>query len=170
MGIVNVTPDSFSDGGLSLAPEAAVAHGLALFEQGAGIVDAGGESPLLRTPSGGPHLASLGAVRPPGSVGNSSTTDLDLLQVVDLVVAGGVCRIALVGSLPCNPEGTADDLHRPDSELGELRAAAAAGSVFKDHRLVDHGGVIRRHELTDLEWELLTRSCHRSASPHWQAS
>ncbi|MFF4733121.1 dihydropteroate synthase [Streptomyces mirabilis] len=31
MGVVNVTPDSFSDGGLSFAPEAAVAHGLALF-------------------------------------------------------------------------------------------------------------------------------------------
>lgn len=29
------------------------------------------------------------------------------------------------------------------------------GSVFKDHRVVDHGGVIRRHELTDQEWELL---------------
>ena len=44
MGVVNVTPDSFSDGGLSFAPEAAVAHGLALLEQGADIVDVGGES------------------------------------------------------------------------------------------------------------------------------
>ncbi|MET9970031.1 dihydropteroate synthase [Streptomyces sp. NPDC006356] len=44
MGVVNVTPDSFSDGGLSFAPESAVAHGLALLEQGADIVDVGGES------------------------------------------------------------------------------------------------------------------------------
>ena len=44
MGVVNVTPDSFSDGGRSFAPEAAVAHGHALFEQGADIVDVGGES------------------------------------------------------------------------------------------------------------------------------
>ncbi|GHF14353.1 dihydropteroate synthase [Streptomyces spiralis] len=44
MGVVNVTPDSFSDGGRSFAPEAAVAHGLALLEQGADIVDVGGES------------------------------------------------------------------------------------------------------------------------------
>ncbi|MBO8190188.1 dihydropteroate synthase [Streptomyces oryzae] len=44
MGVVNVTPDSFSDGGLSFAPEAAVAHGLTLFAQGADIVDVGGES------------------------------------------------------------------------------------------------------------------------------
>ena len=44
MGVVNVTPDSFSDGGLSFAPEAAVAHGLALLAEGADIVDVGGES------------------------------------------------------------------------------------------------------------------------------
>ncbi|MFI2437532.1 dihydropteroate synthase [Streptomyces sp. NPDC018693] len=44
MGVVNVTPDSFSDGGLSFAADAAVAHGLALLAQGADIVDVGGES------------------------------------------------------------------------------------------------------------------------------
>jgi dihydropteroate synthase len=44
MGILNVTPDSFSDGGRFLDREAAVAHGLALAEAGADIVDVGGES------------------------------------------------------------------------------------------------------------------------------
>ncbi|MFF8970262.1 dihydropteroate synthase [Streptomyces sp. NPDC014995] len=44
MGVVNVTPDSFSDGGLSFAADAALTHGLALLEQGADIVDVGGES------------------------------------------------------------------------------------------------------------------------------
>lgn len=44
MGVVNVTPDSFSDGGLYLDPEAAVAHGRELAEAGAGILDVGGES------------------------------------------------------------------------------------------------------------------------------
>ncbi|MBP5889336.1 dihydropteroate synthase [Streptomyces scabiei] len=44
MGVVNVTPDSFSDGGLSFAADAAVAHGRALLEQGADLVDVGGES------------------------------------------------------------------------------------------------------------------------------
>ena len=44
MGIVNVTPDSFSDGGAFLAPNAAVDHALALVEQGADILDVGGES------------------------------------------------------------------------------------------------------------------------------
>lgn len=44
MGIVNVTPDSFSDGGRHAGIEAAVAHGLALVAQGADILDVGGES------------------------------------------------------------------------------------------------------------------------------
>jgi dihydropteroate synthase len=44
MGIVNVTPDSFSDGGRFLKPAAAVAHALALAGQGADILDIGGES------------------------------------------------------------------------------------------------------------------------------
>lgn len=44
MGVVNVTPDSFSDGGLFAAPTMAVAHGLTLARQGADIVDVGGES------------------------------------------------------------------------------------------------------------------------------
>jgi dihydropteroate synthase len=44
MGVVNVTPDSFSDGGLYLDADAAVQHGFALVEEGAAIVDVGGES------------------------------------------------------------------------------------------------------------------------------
>jgi dihydropteroate synthase len=44
MGIVNVTPDSFSDGGLFLDPGAAVAQGLRLAAAGADIIDVGGES------------------------------------------------------------------------------------------------------------------------------
>ena len=44
MGIVNATPDSFSDGGLHLDPARAAAHGLSLVEAGASIVDVGGES------------------------------------------------------------------------------------------------------------------------------
>jgi dihydropteroate synthase len=44
MGIVNVTPDSFSDGGRYVHPDAAIAHGRHLHAQGADIVDVGGES------------------------------------------------------------------------------------------------------------------------------
>jgi dihydropteroate synthase len=44
MGIVNVTPDSFSDGGRFLDPEIAIAHGLWLRAEGANLLDVGGES------------------------------------------------------------------------------------------------------------------------------
>src|SRR5438309_1702175 len=44
MGILNVPPDSFSDGGRYLDPAAAVAHGLRLVAEGASVVDVGGES------------------------------------------------------------------------------------------------------------------------------
>ncbi|RJL22614.1 dihydropteroate synthase [Bailinhaonella thermotolerans] len=44
MGVVNVTPDSFSDGGRWFDPDAAVRHGLELVDEGADIVDVGGES------------------------------------------------------------------------------------------------------------------------------
>jgi dihydropteroate synthase len=44
MGVVNVTPDSFSDGGLYLEAAAAIEHGSALAGEGAGILDIGGES------------------------------------------------------------------------------------------------------------------------------
>ncbi len=44
MGIVNVTPDSFSDGGRFFNPEQAIAHGMRLAEEGADIIDIGGES------------------------------------------------------------------------------------------------------------------------------
>jgi dihydropteroate synthase len=53
MGVVNVTPDSFSDGGDYLDPQAAVAHGLELEKQGAAILDIGGES----TRPGAPPVA-----------------------------------------------------------------------------------------------------------------
>src|SRR5438445_12833850 len=57
MGVVNVTPDSFSDGGQHFAPEAAVAHALQLVADGADIIDIGGES----TRPGAAVIASAGA-------------------------------------------------------------------------------------------------------------
>lgn len=44
MGVVNVTPDSFSDGGEWFTPDAALRHGLALLAEGADLLDVGGES------------------------------------------------------------------------------------------------------------------------------
>ncbi|MGD1106660.1 MAG: dihydropteroate synthase [Terracidiphilus sp.] len=57
MGVVNITPDSFSDGGLFLSPKAAVAHGLKLIEDGADILDLGAESTRPGSRAGGAAAA-----------------------------------------------------------------------------------------------------------------
>jgi dihydropteroate synthase len=44
MGVLNITPDSFSDGGLFFEPQQAIEHGLRMAEEGADIIDVGGES------------------------------------------------------------------------------------------------------------------------------
>ncbi len=60
MGVVNVTPDSFSDGGRYLDPDAAVEHGRELVAEGADLVDVGGES----TRPGARPAAGRGGARP----------------------------------------------------------------------------------------------------------
>ena len=63
MGVVNVTPDSFSDGGECLAPSAAVSRVRQMFDQGADLVDIGGES----SRPGAPQVSAeeeLGRLRP----------------------------------------------------------------------------------------------------------
>ena len=66
MGIVNVTPDSFSDGGRHADVEAAVAHGLRLAAEGADILDVGGEStrPFAEPVSEAEELARVAEVVP----------------------------------------------------------------------------------------------------------
>ncbi len=61
MGVLNVTPDSFSDGGRYLDPEVAVSHGLRLVAEGADLVDVGGEStrPGARRPPEREELARV---------------------------------------------------------------------------------------------------------------
>ncbi|WP_114907511.1 dihydropteroate synthase [Ornithinimicrobium murale] len=66
MGVVNVTPDSFSDGGRWFEPSAAIEHGNLLLEQGADLLDVGGEStrPGAGRPSEEEELARvIGVVR-----------------------------------------------------------------------------------------------------------
>lgn len=64
MGIVNVTPDSFSDGGQFLDRDQAVEHGLRLLDEGAGIIDVGGEStrPGAQVAAPGPKLSESSQV------------------------------------------------------------------------------------------------------------
>lgn len=73
MGVLNVTPDSFSDGGLWIDRDTAVAHGIAMAEQGADLVDVGGESTR------------------PGAQRISTETELArVIPVIEGLVAAGV--------------------------------------------------------------------------------
>jgi dihydropteroate synthase len=59
MGVVNITPDSFSDGGLYLEPERAVEHALGLLDEGADLLDLGAESTRPGSRAGDPHSAAV---------------------------------------------------------------------------------------------------------------
>ncbi|WP_051161411.1 dihydropteroate synthase [Nocardia brevicatena] len=93
MGVVNVTGDSFSDGGRYLDPDLAVGHGVRLFENGADIIDVGGEStrpgavridPETETSRVVPVIRGLVAAGVPTSV------DTMRARVAEAAIAAGV--------------------------------------------------------------------------------
>jgi dihydropteroate synthase len=120
MGVVNVTPDSFSDGGLYLDPDKAIEHGLALAAEGAAIVDIGGESTR------------------PGSEGVSAEEELRrVLPVIEgLRAAGTEARISIdtskanVAAAALNAGATfVNDVTalRADPAIAEVIAETGAG-------------------------------------------
>jgi dihydropteroate synthase len=79
MAVLNVTPDSFSDGGRYLDPNAAIAHGLALLDQGADILDIGGESTR-------PGVATASSEAPALAGAVSAEEEMDrVLPVIDAI-------------------------------------------------------------------------------------
>ena len=108
MGVLNVTPDSFSDGGLFLAPDAAVAHGRELARQGADIVDVGGEStrPGAEQVSGAverervvPVLRSLSAA----GLGVALSVDTSKVEVAEPAIAAGASLVNDVTAFRADP-------------------------------------------------------------------
>jgi dihydropteroate synthase len=112
MGVLNVTPDSFFDGGRYDTTERAVAHGLALVAAGADIVDVGGESSR------------------PGAVGIS--VDEELARVIPVIAAlAGAVRISVDTVKPAVAvaaiEAGATLLNDISASLWEVAAGAGAG-------------------------------------------
>jgi dihydropteroate synthase len=96
MGILNVTPDSFSDGGLYATTRAAVEHGLALWRDGADIVDIGGEStrPGAGRISAEDELARvIPAIRELVALGVRTSIDTTRAQVAQAAIDNGVCVV-----------------------------------------------------------------------------
>jgi dihydropteroate synthase len=120
MGIVNVTPDSFSDGGLYLEPSAAVAHGLELEAQGAAILDIGGES---TRPGASPVAAKeeLRRIRPVIEGLAAAVTSAEISVDTSKAV---VARVALTAGATIVNDVTA---FRADPELATLVAEHGSG-------------------------------------------
>jgi dihydropteroate synthase len=107
MGIVNVTPDSFSDGGEFLDPERAIAHGRELVEEGADILDVGGESTR-------PGAAAVDAeeelrriepvVQALSSAGFRVSIDTSKAAVAEAALDAGAAMINDVSALRAEPE------------------------------------------------------------------
>jgi dihydropteroate synthase len=92
MGVVNVTPDSFSDGGLWFEPDEAVAHGLALLREGADVLDVGGESTrpgAPRVPLAEEMRRVLPVVRGLRAEGAVVSVDTMRAEVADAALAAG---------------------------------------------------------------------------------
>ena len=102
-GIVNVTPDSFSDGGRYTEPTAAIDHGLAMIEQGAELLDIGGEStrPGSRPPSVAEEIARVVPVVDALARSTSIPISVDTSRpaVMRAAVAAGACFINDVRAL-----------------------------------------------------------------------
>lgn len=128
MGVVNVTDDSFSDGGRFLDPALAVEHGLALASQGAGIIDVGGES------------TRPGAVR--------IETDLEVRRVVPVVkelaaqgltVSIDTMHAAVAQAALDNGAAIVNDVSggRADARMAPLVAEAGVPWILMHWRSVD---------------------------------
>jgi dihydropteroate synthase len=111
MGIVNVTPDSFSDGGLYMNSDAAVEHGLELARQGADILDVGGESTRPGAEPVGreeelrrvvPVIEGLAARARKG--GTQISVDTSKAAVARAAVSAGASLVNDVSALRADPE------------------------------------------------------------------
>jgi dihydropteroate synthase len=107
MGVVNVTPDSFSDAGLFLDPDAAIEHGLRLADEGADILDVGGES---TRPGAEPVPAEeeldrvLPVVEALARAGRSVSIDTTKLEVARAALAAGANLVNDVSAFRFSPD------------------------------------------------------------------
>ena len=102
MGIVNVTPDSFSDGGRYYELDAAVAHGLRLAEEGADLLDVGGESTrpgAEPVPEDEELRRVVPVVRDLSAAGLAVSIDTRHAVVAEAALAAGACVVNDVSGL-----------------------------------------------------------------------
>jgi dihydropteroate synthase len=92
MGVLNVTPDSFSDGGRYLDPADAVAHGTAMWRRGADLIDVGGESTRPGAERVAPEVESarvVGVIRALAEAGVPVSVDTTRARVAEVALDAG---------------------------------------------------------------------------------
>ncbi|WP_345640183.1 dihydropteroate synthase [Streptomyces tremellae] len=96
MGILNVTPDSFSDGGLHMGTRRAVAHGLRMAESGADLIDVGGESTrpgALPVPLHEERVRVAPVIRQLARAGVPVSVDTMHAEIARVAVEEGACLV-----------------------------------------------------------------------------
>ena len=122
MGILNVTPDSFSDGGMFLEPHRAVKHALQLEREGASIIDIGGES----TRPGAPVVSEVDELRRVIPVIEALALQLKIPISID-TQKPAVARAALrAGAAIVNDIAA----HRSEDEMWRIAAEFQAGYIL----------------------------------------
>jgi dihydropteroate synthase len=107
MGVLNVTPDSFSDGGLYLEESAALAHGRELVGQGADVVDVGGESTRPGAEPVAPDVQRarvVPVIRALTSLGTATSVDTSSVPVAEAAIAAGARLVNDVTAFRSDPE------------------------------------------------------------------
>jgi dihydropteroate synthase len=106
MGVVNVTPDSFSDGGQYLDPAAAIRHGEELLRDGASILDVGGEStrPGAEEVDGAEELRRVEPVVRALAGGSTVSIDTSKLPVAEAAIDAGASIVNDVTAFKRDPE------------------------------------------------------------------
>jgi len=169
MGIVNVTPDSFSDGGKTLRPAAALAHAHRLIADGAGILDIGGEStrpgalpvrvqeeldrvmPVIEGLHGAPVPLSVDSCKPEVmcaalAAGVSMINDINALQHAEALsaVAASNVAVCLMHKQGCSQTMQQQPQYR--DVLSEVKAflrqrieAAGVAGIARERIVIDPG-------------------------------
>jgi dihydropteroate synthase len=151
MGVVNVTPDSFSDGGRWAEPEPAIEHGRQLLAEGADLLDVGGES--TRPGATRPVVAEeLGRVIPVISAlaGEGAVVSVDTMraEVADAALEAGAVLVNDVSGGLADPE--------------ILDVVAARGATYAAMHWRAHADTMQRHaEYDDVVDEVLKELASR---------
>jgi dihydropteroate synthase len=139
MGIVNTTPDSFSDGGRFLDPERAIEHGRALLETGADAIDVGGESTRPGAEPAGVEeelRRVLPVIRALADTGATVSVDTRHAAVMAAALAAGARIVNDVTALAGDPESLAL-VSRSDAAVVLMHMQGEPATMQRDPRYED---------------------------------